>query len=448
MVNTEKQQEYQREETAARADGLAEELMKLARDTLTVRFRFFDVAISGLKCVKKPGLMGFATDGSAFYYDPVFLLTTYMEEPHIAVRAYLHVLLHCIFFHPLQERSDILKAAEDVRRERTMFWDMATDIAVEAVILNMDLPESSLTRDGEARATLEKIGKWVDRFTAERLYREFLVNSPSKDAEVRYRRLFTVDDHEAWRKKKATQEEILLTEEQWKKISERVKTDIRTFSKDRAGAQSIEENLAEATRERYDYRGLLTRFACLGEEMRVNDDEFDYVYYTYGLRTYGNMPLVEALEYREEKRVREFVIVLDTSASTRGELIREFLKQTYELLKGSETFFTKLCLHIIQADREVRSDTIINSQEEFDAYIEKVKITGFGGTDFRPAFDYVNDLVEKKKFENLKGLIYFTDGYGVYPVQPPPYEVIFAFLYEDVNAPAVPPWAVKVVIEQ
>ena len=33
---------------------------------------------------------------------------------------------------------------------------------------------------------------------------------------------------------------------------------------------------------------------------------------------YGNLPLIEPLEYRETKKVREFVIAIDTSASCRG----------------------------------------------------------------------------------------------------------------------------------
>ena len=66
-------------------------------------------------------------------------------------------------------------------------------------------------------------------------------------------------------------------------------------------------------RPRTDYREFLRQFAVPGEVMRLSDDEFDYVYYTYGLKLYGRMPLIEPLEYREERRIREFVIVIDTS---------------------------------------------------------------------------------------------------------------------------------------
>ena len=51
------------------------------------------------------------------------------------------------------------------------------------------------------------------------------------------------------------------------------------------------------------------------------------------------------------------------------------------------------------------------------------------------------------EFENLKGLIYFTDGYGIYPERMPDYDVIFSFLNEDENRTPVPPWSLKVVLD-
>ena len=32
--------------------------------------------------------------------------------------------------------------------------------------------------------------------------------------------------------------------------------------------------------------------------MKINDDEFDYIFYTYGLKLYEKMPLIEPLEDR------------------------------------------------------------------------------------------------------------------------------------------------------
>ena len=63
-------------------------------------------------------------------------------------------------------------------------------------------------------------------------------------------------------------------------------------------------------------------------------------------------------------------------------------------------------------------------------------------------FTYVEKLREEGEFTNLKGLLYFTDGYGIYPENMPDYDVAFVFLKEDDNAPKVPGWAIKLVLEE
>lgn len=72
--------------------------------------------------------------------------------------------------------------------------------------------------------------------------------------------------------------------------------------------------------------------------MRVNDDEFDYIFYTYGLKLYERMPLIEPLEYKEVKRIKEFVIAIDTSGSVSGELVQKFIQKTYNILKTRKAF--------------------------------------------------------------------------------------------------------------
>ena len=61
-------------------------------------------------------------------------------------------------------------------------------------------------------------------------------------------------------------------------------------------------------------------------------------------------------------------------------------------------------------------------------------------------FSYIDELRRKDEFENLRGLIYFTDGYGIYPEKMPDYDVIFAFLDEDDNRQDPPPWAIAVTL--
>lgn len=238
-------------------------------------------------------------------------------------------------------------------------------------------------------------------------------------------------------------------EEQWEDIAKQVEMDLAAHAGQWAAeADTLCASLQVANRKKYDYADFLRRFCVLDEDMRVNDDEFDYVYYTYGLDRYGNIPLVEPLEYMETKRIREFAIVIDTSGSCSGELVTKFIERTFSILKESESFSSRINVHIIQADARVQDDVKVTSVAELDRYLDDFRIHGFGGTDFRPAFAYVDELLEEGDFENLQGLIYFTDGEGIYPKKMPQYETAFVFLNDHIARAVVPPWAMKVVMDE
>ena len=125
-----------------------------------------------------------------------------------------------------------------------------------------------------------------------------------------------------------------------------------------------------------------------------------------------------------------------------------FLEKTAAILRETESFFREIRLHIIQCDAALQSDTLITSTTDFQDYLAKMQIKGLGGTDFRPVFDYVDRLIAGKQLPNLKGLIYFSDGYGRFPARRPAYETAFVFLDEGREPPPIPPWAIKLVLER
>ncbi len=416
-----------------KAKALAAKAMNLARDGILVNMRFLDTALSALELTPRRGIESFVAEGAKIYYDPVFLLKRYKEEPAFALRMYLHILFHLIFYHSF--RFD--KLEQDA-------WSLAADMAAEAAILELKLPETALKRDEEAQKKLAYIKEEIHSLTAEKIYgylRNFQVSAGER-AELG--RLFFMDSHRGW----MPTEELSVSAEQWKKLSERVQADLKSFSRGKTRSESLEKSLLEAVRDRHSYEELLRKFMVMNEDIQVNDEEFDYIYYTYGLSQYGNMPLVEPLEYKDSRKVREFVIAIDTSASCRGEVVRSFLQETYGILSGEETFFRKMNVHIIQCDHEVRRDTKITCRDELDFFLSHERLTGFGSTDFRPVFTYVEELIREGEFENLKGMLYFTDGYGVYPKAMPPYQVMFVFPDNGDEGPQVPPWAVKVLMER
>ncbi len=230
----------------------------------------------------------------------------------------------------------------------------------------------------------------------------------------------------------------------WKQISQRMQTDLETTSR-RWGeeSQNLLQSIRGVNREKCDYSAFLRRFSVRGEQMKVSDEEFDSIFYMYGLQRYGNMPLIEPLECKEVRKVREFVIAIDTSASCSGELVQGFIRKTYSILKQQECFFRRLNIHIIQCDAKIQSDVLISCEADLERYIREQQLHGFGGTDFRPVFRYVDELIAKHAFFNLRGLIYFSDGYGLFPEQKPSYDTAFIFLKDDEER-QVPPWVIPV----
>ena len=107
---------------------------------------------------------------------------------------------------------------------------------------------------------------------------------------------------------------------------------METFGKEPSEhAQSVLEQVKVENRERYDYRKFLRKFAVLKEEMKVDMDTFDYIFYHYGMEHYGNMPLIEPQETKEVHKVEDFVIAIDTSMSCKGELVKKFLECTFRV---------------------------------------------------------------------------------------------------------------------
>ena len=139
------------------------------------------------------------------------------------------------------------------------------------------------------------------------------------------------------------------------------------------------------------------------------------------------------MEYKEVKKIKDFVIAIDTSGSVKGDIVQKFITKTYNILKQSESFFTKVNIHIIQCDCKIQEDKKITDAKELDEYMKTMVLKGFGGTDFTPVFEYVEKLIKSKEITNIKGLIYFTDGYGKYPVNQPDYSTAFVFIDDNYN---------------
>lgn len=414
-------------------DEMALKILDFTRNELYLDLRFFHVALSSL--IPKPNstLKTFASDGICLYYCTEQVLRVFKKNPVFLSRAYLHSILHCIFTHLWMTGN----------REQTL-WNLACDIAVEYVIDHIDKPSTRRILSWLRSRTYQMLADQHSYISAPVIYRTIRQLDSEMISSLQVE--FYTDDHRFWYSPNTAAPLQQKAQEQWNKIASQVKIQQEQQGKNAEKGERFVTAQIKALRSRRNYGEFLKKFSVLREELHIDPDEFDLNYYTYGLQLYGNLPLIESVETREIKKIREFVIVIDTSDSTSGQLVKNFLRETFQILHQREHFFSACKIRILQCDNQIRSDQEIQNLDQFESFLSQFTIIGGGGTNFCPAFAYVNQLIEQNVFQNLSGLLYFTDGQGIYPKKCPSYQTAFLFL-NDYDESSVPPWAMRLHLE-
>ena len=409
-------------------EELGTHILENVRNELYYYFPYLDGAFACISGKGSEETRTIGTDGEFFLFSPEYLLELYVKKPEAVRRGYLHMLRHCLYLHLFLENQ------EDRR-----LWNLACDIAVEQIISREKIPV--LETGGNAKKIREKVfhilGNGAD--SAEKICRKLKEQTfPFHLEELE--ETFHFDDHTLW--DSCTGEKGKKTREKWNRLLSYTAANRQDHRKRRGSQKGDQREDAGPIRSgRYDYKKFLRQFSVLREEVELDTESFDYIFYNYGMEHYGNIPLIEPLEYKEVNRLEELVIAIDTSGSCSGETVQRFLGETYGILSEKENFFSRMKVYIVQCDCFIQKVDVIHSEEEWKEYIRNVKIQGRGGTDFRPVFELIRQEKERKELKNLRALIYFTDGDGIYPGQKPDYETAFVFLKRTDKMKLVPPWA-------
>lgn len=386
-------------------------------------YQIFRMAFSGFQ---KSFLTG--TDGKEIFYEPTFFLQLYMEKGIMGInRFFFHTLFHLLYG---QVKGNI---------EISSLWNLACDMVVEYTIDALGQKELIGKMSESAREFCDQIWEKGEGLSAE-IVQERLKKKNLSSSEIEFwRKRFEQDNHTFWKDVK---------EERIEKLVE-CAFSLKAGGDDGSGMgfgrrgaqQGHKQEWYELQEERKrSYYKFLRKFTVEREELQIDMETFDYIPYLYGLSHYKNLPLLEPLEYTEAKKLEELVIAIDTSASCKRPTVQRFLQEIYAVLGQQENFFKKLRVHIIQCDCYVQEDVRVTCEKEWKEYLRHIKIQGQGGTDFRPVFQYVNKMITDGKLKNLKALLYFTDGDGIYPREKPDYEAVFLLTKEPPEEANVPDW--------
>jgi predicted metal-dependent peptidase len=411
-------------------------ITQYVRSEIYLDLRYMESSLTALIPAMNNQVSVYATDGMYIYFNADRLCGLLKSNVRFLERVYLHSVLHCIYAH-LWLRGG----------RNTDLWNIACDISVEYIIDRIDKPCTKRIINW-TRTKVYDTMKERGLVSAAQIYNWILELDDQTIA--KWNLEFHTDDHMFWQgDENAPQPPREIPDDLEKPWEERARQDELKRHSQGGDGDNDEEILTNIRRRKnkYSYREFLKRFTQIREEMLINPEEFDLSYYSYGLRTFGNIPLIEPLETRESRKIYEFVIVLDTSYSTKGELIEKFLNETLSMLMSENSFFEKIKLHIVQCDDKVTRDYVVENADDIEKLFEKFSLKGGGNTDFRPAFNYITQMVESGKFDNLGGVIYFTDGRGIYPMKKPPYKIAFVY-FKEIDLDNAPAWAVTYKLDE
>lgn len=368
-------------------------------------------ALSGLKHVASDDMGPTAcTDGWTVWYHPDFWKKlTFPQRMGLII----HEMMHCMLLHMFRFRG----AHHGIANVATDYRINAIIKSLSAVSSSIELPPDALDDEGRFKEEAEEIiynklleedrksggqgkgggqgyGKSESSKGTGSSTGEFLPNDPTQKGKKGKDQQDPQNKPGQQAGGRPSDQEL---EEKWKEEANtaaqmaKLKGD---FPGDVLGQLVPQEG-------RLDWKTILQQFI----RGLVCDDVSED---TYDRRFLGDNIYVEAIQ---SPRVEGIVFVKDTSGSM-----------------CDEKTLTAMVSEIQQAVSDVKIpriwvldvDTRVYAEEFTSGETIPPTYKGGGGTDFRPAFDWVED-----HFPDATAMVYFTDGYGSFPDQQPDYPVMW-----------------------
>lgn len=234
-------------------------ILNSVRTELYLSMRFMGPALGSLGFKMDLSTRTLGTDAAFIRFNPTYLLHTYIERPEMLNRAYMHMLMHCLFRHMFSAKE----------HEDTELWDLCCDIAVESVVDSMEYPSILRVTSDFRQQWYEKLTAELKVLTAEKLYHYFILRKRDPYLEESLRQEFAMCDHSFWERMQPPEDgddnnpkapmenesseseseqpptgekqqdttpmgSMDPKEEEWKENAKRIESDMETYAKDAA----------------------------------------------------------------------------------------------------------------------------------------------------------------------------------------------------------------------
>jgi len=370
---------------------------------LLQKYPFFGHLAMHMKLKETPEIptAGVTRDGE-LWYNPKFIDSLTFDE---LVGVIAHEVLHLALLHPFR-----------IGKRNSVKWNLATDSVVNYVLVKNDLklPKGAIIPTKYGDVTIQGMEINVSNKSAEEVY--------SKIPDLPQTYVYAFDIHTTWEigsgnKKgkggsdgkdekegegKGAKELKEKLEEAGQDIEEKMKewmekiTEAMILAK-RQGKLPVgmERLIEKILRPKLNWRALLWKY--ITQELPL-----DYTWAKPHKKSYS----VGVYLPHIVKESMDVVVAIDTSGSISQQELEEFISETIAIAKS----FRNVKMTVITCDAEVQ-DVYSLTNGNIDK-LKHMEIHGYGGTDFRPVFNYI-----KRKIPNARILVYLTDGYGEFPKQ-------------------------------
>jgi predicted metal-dependent peptidase len=372
-----------------------------AKARLMLEHPYFGTLASALKLEKNNELLTFSSDGERMSYNSEYVEN--LELPEVE------------FMMANGAMHSVLKHQHRVLGRTNWLWQTATDYVVNGMLVKNGM-QAPIYANYEAK---------FDGMYAEEVY-ELLRAEMNSDEEyasqdLHEEQIVEVDDANA--NNLSLQKESIESNE-----TDNIEYD-KSENKEESNTTSDTDSLNEELKEHFEQIfQKLKRQGNLPKDLKLlipeyfsHKVEWREVLYSYiasyAKSTYSFIPPNMKYLYRGiylpslSSDLLRIVIAIDTSGSVDESLLAEFLAEVNSIMQ----IYPNYEIDLITADAKVQSHEVFLPAESLN-----YEISGGGGTDFRPVFEYIDSYID---YPTL--LLYFTDGMGTYPSTDTNYDVLW-----------------------
>ena len=445
---------------------LSEEIIRFSLRSGANDFSFLKNPIFSLKPEPSDETSSVCADYKTLYYNPQWVIEQFRRNKSKTVNAVIHCVLHCLLLHPsmISEEDPIFNAAADLAVLIMMHNAGAEKMNINFSFLNeiTNVCGSTSTNDifngiRNNAALLNKVFNvtnkhklddhklWYKKEEKEK-EKDFRPEGGGQDSEKPMAELSVqmsggngdpMNTPPAQMNGKDGQPAVTLSEqtlsaqmgadaEMWSSMFVQAKASAQSQGYGSQYGNMFYEIKKPDRFSRFSYKEYIRRFSR--QEIVAEDPEtIDMMLYSAGFEMYEDIALVEFSEVKENAVPSDIIIAIDISGSCSGDIAVNFLRQVYSLFEEMD-IRSNVNIHAVTFDARIVNSTVIRKRSDADELVKKYDEfarNGWGGTDFNCVFEYADQFKKNSSGKKLKGLFFFSDGYGPFPPDKKSYRTTF-----------------------